>query len=80
MTEADPSFVDSQGNYYLVRDVFGAGDCGLLVLLHNLNFHAPVSGVNEMRRAIVAFARGQFNKDCCTVYSLVAERNGVTFD
>jgi hypothetical protein len=63
-----------------VRDVLGAGDCALLALLHNPNFHAPVSGVNELRRAIVSFARGQCHDECCTVFSLVAERNGVTFD
>jgi len=80
MTEADPIFVDSLGNPYLVRDVLGAGDCALLALLHNPNFHAPVSGVNELRRAIVSFARGQCRDECCTVFSLVAERNGVTFD
>jgi hypothetical protein len=74
MTEADPIFVNPLGNLYLVRDVLGAGDCALLALLHNPNFHAPVSGVNELRRAIVCC------DECCTVYSLVAERNGVTFD
>jgi len=80
MTEADPIFVDSLGNPYLVRDVLGAGGCALLALLHTPNFHAPVSGVNELRRAIVSFARGQCRNECYTVYSLVAERNGVTFN
>jgi hypothetical protein len=57
MTEADLIFIDSLGNPYLVRDILGAGDCALLALLHTLNFHAFVSGVNELRRAIVSFAR-----------------------
>ncbi len=80
MTEADLIFVDSKGNHYLVRDVLGAGDCALLALLHNPNFHAPVSGTDELRRAVVAFARGISHDECSTVYALVGEKNGVTFD
>lgn len=80
MTAADPIFVDATGNHYLVRDVAGAGDCALLALLHNPNFQAPVSGPDGLRRAIVAYARGDNRDACCTVYSLVGERTGVTFE
>jgi hypothetical protein len=80
MTDADFVFSDSKGNRYLVRDVLGAGDCALLALLHNPDFHAPVSGPDELRRAVVTFARGEFRQCCSTVYSLVGEKNGITFD
>jgi len=80
MNDANIIFSDLKGNRYLVRDVPGAGDCALLALLHNPAFHAPVSGVDELRRAVVSFARGESRQDCSEVYSLVGERNGVTFD
>jgi hypothetical protein len=80
MTEADLIFVDSAGKKYLIRDVLGAGDCALLVLLHNPNFHAPVSGADGLRTAIVAFARGEHRDQCSSVYSLVGERNTLSFD
>ena len=80
MNESDIIFSDFKGNRYLVRDVLGAGDCALLALLHNPAFHAPVSGADELRRAVVSFARGESRQDCSEVYSLVGERNGVTFD
>ncbi len=76
----DTVFVDMTGNHYLVRDVLGAGDCALLALLHNPRFEAPVSGVDGLRNAIAAFARGERRDQCSMVYSLVGERNGVTFD
>jgi len=80
MTEADLIFVDSAGKNYLIRDVLGAGDCALLALLHNPNFHAPVSGADGLRTAIVAFARGERHDQCSSVYSLVGERNTLSFD
>jgi hypothetical protein len=80
MSDADFVFSDSKGNRYLVRDVLGVGDCALLALLHNPDFHAPVSGLDELRRAVVTFARGEFHQCCSTVYSLLEEKNGITFD
>jgi len=57
-----------------------AGDCALLALLHNPAFHAPVSGVDGLRRVVVSFAREESHQDCSKVYSLVGGKNGVTFD
>jgi hypothetical protein len=80
MTKVELIFVDSAGKNYLIRDVLGAGDCALLALLHNPNFHAPVSGADGLRMAIVAFARGERHDQCSSVYSLVGERNTLSFD
>jgi hypothetical protein len=80
MTKVELIFVDSSGKNYLIRDVLGAGDCALLALLHNPNFHAPVSGADGLRMAIVAFARGERHDQCSSVYSLVGERNTLSFD
>jgi len=80
MNEADLIFSDFKGNRYLVRDVPGAGDCALLALLHNSVFHAPVSGVDELRRAVMSFSRGESPQDYSKVYSLLREKNGGTFD
>jgi len=80
MASSDPIFVDASGNHYLVRDVAGAGDCALLALLMSPSFEAPVSGADELRRAIVAFARGEARDDCSNVFSLVGEKNNDTFD
>jgi hypothetical protein len=80
MNEANIIFSDFKGNRYLVQDVPGAGGCALLALLHNPAFHAPVSGEDELRRAVMSFARGESHQDCSEVYSLVGGKNGVTFD
>ena len=80
MISADPIFVDATGNNYLVRDVCAAGDCALLALLMSPTFEAPVSGADELRRAIVSFARGEARDDCSTVFSLIGENSTSTFD
>jgi hypothetical protein len=80
MNEADLIFSDFKGNQYLVRDAPGAGDCALLALLHNPAFHAPVSRVDELRRAVMSFARGESCQECSKIYSLVGEKNEATFD
>jgi len=69
MNEANIIFSDLKGNRYLVRDVPGAGDCALLALLHNPAFHAPVSGVDELRRAVMSFSRGESPQDYSKVFS-----------
>jgi hypothetical protein len=69
MISSDPIFVDASGNHYLVRDVAGAGDCALLALLISPSFEAPVSGADELRRAIVSFARGEARDDCPRVFA-----------
>jgi hypothetical protein len=80
LTEADLIFNDSAGKNYLIRDVLGAGDCTLLALLHNPNFHAPVSGADGLRTAMFAFAIGERHDQCSSVYSLVGGRNTLSFD
>jgi hypothetical protein len=60
MMDSKPSdvlFVDPLGNQYLVRDVPGDGNCALHALLHNPVFEVPLSGVSELRRGLVEFAR-----------------------
>jgi hypothetical protein len=59
--------VDTNGNHYIVKNVSGAGDCALLSLLSNPNFHVPVSDCLELRWTIVLFAQGASREDCYTV-------------
>jgi len=80
MTSSDLIFVDASGNHYLVQDVAGAGDCALLTMLMSPSFSALVSEADELRQAIVAFARGEACDDCSNVFSLVGEENNDTFD
>jgi hypothetical protein len=80
MISTDPIFVDATGNNYLIRDVCAAGDCALLALLMSPTFEAPVSGADELRRAIVSFARGEARDDCSTVFSLIGKNSSMTFD
>jgi len=80
MISSDPIFVDASGNHYLVRDVAEAGDCALLALLISPSFEAPVSGADELRRAIVSFARGEARDDCSRVFALVGDKSSQTFD
>jgi hypothetical protein len=77
MTEVDLIFVDSTGNHYFQ----GCTWCvTLLALLHNPNFHTPVSGADGPRTAIAAFARGECCDQCSSAYALVGERITLTFD
>jgi hypothetical protein len=46
----------------------------------NPNFQAPLSTANELRRAVVTFARGVKQQDCITVYSLVGNRSNMSFE
>jgi len=70
---SDVLFVDSLGNQYLVRDVPGDGDCALYALLFNPVFEVPLSGVSELRRGLVEYARGDAREACREVYSLVGQ-------
>ncbi len=62
------------------QDVSTAGDCALLSLMGNPNFQAPLSTANELRRAVVTFARGVKQQDCITVYSMVGNRSNMSFE
>jgi hypothetical protein len=79
-SDSDPIFVDASGNHYLVVDVLGAGDCALLVLLLSPSIEAPVSRADELRRALVTFARGEAPNNCSNFFSLVGEQCSETFD
>ncbi len=77
---SDFIFVDAIGKNYAVKDVSAAGDSALLSLMGNPNFQAPLSTANELRRAVVTFARGVKQQDCITVYSLVGDRSNMSFE
>jgi hypothetical protein len=77
---SDFIFTDAIGKNYAVKDVSTAGDCALLSLMGNPNFQASLSTANELRRAVVTFARGVKQQDCITVYSLVGDRSNMNFE
>jgi len=76
----DTIYIDGEGNRYMVRDTLGAGDCALLSLLVNPSFVAPVSSSNELRRAVVSFARGAHREECSTAFALLADRGNTHFE
>jgi len=61
-------------------DVLEAGDCALLVLLLSPSIEVPVSRADELRQALVTFARGEAPNNCSNVFSLVGEQCSETFD
>jgi hypothetical protein len=70
---SDALFIDAEGKCYMVRDTCASGDCALLSLLCNPSFKAPVSSSNELRHAIVSFARDAQREECFTAYARLGD-------
>jgi hypothetical protein len=68
---SDFIFTDAVGKSYAVKDVSTSGDCTLLSLMGNPNFQASLSTANELRRAVVTFARGVKQQDCMNFLSVL---------
>jgi len=79
MLSTDLFFCDSQGTYYMFKDVEALGDCAILAVLCHENFRAPVSSPHELRRAVVSYAQGPGEAACSRVYSILRATNGVPF-
>ncbi len=70
---------DAVGNFFLVKDVAALGDCAVLSVLCHPNFHAPVTDIQELRRAVVSFAESAGNQDCAVVYTALKPVNSPPF-
>jgi len=74
-------FLDAHKNAFFVKDVAGLGDCAILALLANPAFKVPVSNVQDLRHAVVSFARDDACRDeCAKVYALMSDKNAPSFD
>jgi hypothetical protein len=73
-------FIGFEGNPFMLRDTCASGDCVLPLLLCNPNFAAPVSSSDELRRAVVIFARGECHEEYYTAYALVGDRNNTHYE
>jgi len=78
-SNVENSYRDAQGNFYLVKDVAALGDCAVLSVLCHPNFHAPLTDVQELRRAVVSFAQSAASQDCAVVYTALKPLNAPPF-
>lgn len=63
-----------------MRDVAALGDCAVLAVLCHPNFTAPLSDVQELRRAVVSFARGPRSAECKHVFTVLKNVADTTFE
>ena len=63
-----------------MRDVAALGDCAVLAVLCHPNFTAPLSDVQELRRAVVSFAGGPRSAECKHVFTVLKNVADTTFE
>jgi hypothetical protein len=73
-------FCDSQGNSYLVKDIAALDDCAILAVLCHPNFNVPLTDIQELRHAVVSFARGPRTAECRHVYFFLKPATGNPFE
>ena len=77
-SDAENYFRDAKGNYFLVKDVAALGDCAVLSVLCHPNFNAPLTDVQQLRRAVVSFARSAA-EECSQVYATLKAVGAIPF-
>jgi hypothetical protein len=63
-----------------VKDVAALGDCAILAVLCHPNFNMPLTDIQELRHAVVSFARGPQTAECRHGYSLLKPATGIPFE